>query len=174
MSLEFTDNLPDNITLSPVLISGRLSAACSNQGFLTLREGATIKALYEIKYEAQGSPFREALLIDHLLAVGHEAHFYLFNLMTNETILRLDLNAYFGHLYHDHGVFYVADAHGLYCIDKNGEIFWSNEELGIDGVVVHEFTEDKILGSGEFDPPGGWIAFSIDKATGYKVDLNGK
>lgn len=166
ITLEFTDTLPDNTPLNPVLISGSLSAACSNQCFLTLREGTTIKGLYQIKYEAQGSPFREALLADHLLAVGHEAHFYVFNIITNETVLRLDMNGYFGHLYHDHGIFYVADAHGLHCIDKNGEISWSNLELGIDGVIVHEFTDDNILGSGEFDPPGGWITFSIDKATG--------
>lgn len=166
MPLEFTDSLPHGTTLSPVLISGSSSATCSNQSFLILREGNSIKALYELKYDGHGSSFREALLIDDILAVGCEAHFYMFNIMTNETILRLDMNGYFGHLYYEKEAFYVADARGLHCIDKQGKICWTNTQLGIDGVIVHEFTDDKIVGNGEFDPPGGWVAFSIDKATG--------
>lgn len=169
MTLEFTDILPDNAERSPVLISGSLSAACSKQCFLMWHEGNTIKGLYELKYETYGNPFREALIVDHLLAVGHEAHFYLFNLTTNQTILRLEMNGYFGHLYYDADAFYVADASGIHCIDKKGEIFWSSAGLGIDGVIIHEFTDNKISGSGEFDPPGGWIDFSIDKATGIKM-----
>lgn len=79
------------------------------------------------------------------------------------------MDGYFGHLYYDNGAFYIADAIGLHCIDKNGQILWYNAELGIDGVIVNEFTDSMIFGSGEFDPPGGWIDFSIDKLTGTKV-----
>jgi hypothetical protein len=168
MTLEFTDTLPDDSPLNPVLISGSMSTCLSEHIFLTLSEENTITRLYEIRYDVHCSPFKEALLIDNLLAVGHEEHFYLFNLITNENVLRLEMNGYFGHLYYDKEDFYVADANGLHCIDKHGEILWSNVGLAIDGVIINEFTDSKILGSGEFDPPGGWIDFSIDKSTGNK------
>ncbi|MBL7997852.1 MAG: hypothetical protein JNL32_04345 [Candidatus Kapabacteria bacterium] len=169
MKLEFTNTISDDIKLNSVLMSGCMSADYSNQIFLTLSEDGTIMRLYKIKYERHCSPFKEALLFDNLLAVGHEEHFYLFDMTTNQNIVRLALSGYFGHLYYDNQLFYIADAHGLHCIDKNGEIHWTNLELAIDGVIVHGFTDNIILGSGEFDPPGGWVDFSIEKATGNKT-----
>ena len=169
MTIEFTEILPEDSTLKPVLISGSISTRFSNQIFLTISEDNTITNLYEIKYDAHCSPFREALLIDNLLAVGHEEHFYLFNLITNETVLKLEMNGYFGHLYYDKDAFYIADANGIHCIYKNGKILWSNNGLAIDGVIIKEITDNKILGSGEWDPPGGWIDFSIAKSTGNKI-----
>lgn len=169
MSIEFIDNIPDDTNLKPVLISGSTSSEYSNQKYLKLIKDGTVIGLYEIKYQIHCSPFEEALLIDDLLAIGHEEHFYLFDKVINENILKLKMNGYFGHIYFDSGLFYVADASGLYCIDKTGNICWSNLELAIDGVIVNEFTHSKILGSGELDPPGGWEDFSLDKATGIKT-----
>lgn len=169
MTIEFIDTVPEDTTLEPILISGPMSTGYSKQIFLRLSGENVIEKLYEIKYDVNCSPFKEALLIDNLLAVGHEEHLYLFNSITNENILRLEMNGYFGHLYHDKEAFYTADANGLHCINKNGEILWSNNELGIDGVIVNEFADNKILGCGEFDPPGGWVDFSIDRATGDRL-----
>jgi hypothetical protein len=169
MILKFIDIIPNDTTLNPVLISGAVSAIYSNQIFLSLSEDDIIIKLYEIKYDVLCSPFKEALLIDNLLAVGYEQHFYLFDLIANENILRLEMNGYFGYFYYDKEFFYIADACGLYCINKNGRILWRNDGLAIDGVIVHEFRDNKILGSGEFDPPGGWVDFSIDNATGNKT-----
>jgi hypothetical protein len=166
MTLEFTDTIKNAPTLNPILISGSNSFGYSNQIFLLLSQDNKIRYLYEIKYEVCNSPFKEALIIDNLLAVGLEKHFYLFNIISNENILSLEMNGYFGHLYYDNDFFYIADATGLHCINKIGVILWSNNELAIDGVSVHEFKDNKILGSGEFDPPGGWIDFTIDKVTG--------
>ena len=147
MTLEFTDTIPNDSILNPVLISGSNSTCYSNQIFLTLIEGNTLTRLYEIKYEVHCSPFKEALLIDNLLAVGHEEHFYLFDITTNQNIVRFAVSGYFGHLYYDNELFYIADASGLHCIDRNGKIHWTNAELAIDGVIVNEFTDNKILGS---------------------------
>ena len=169
MTIEFIDDIPDDTNLKPVLISGLTSAHYSNQIYLKLSHNDTAAGLYEIKYEAHCSPFKEGLLVGNLLAVGHEEHFYLFNIVTNQNILRLKMNGYFGHIYFDAEHFYVADASGLHCIDNTGNIRWSNLGLAIDGVIVNEFTGDKIIGSGELDPPGGWEDFSIDKATGIRT-----
>ena len=96
------------------------------------------------------------LYIDTLLAVGFEENFYLFNLISQENLCSLSLSWYFGHLYFEKNFFYVADASGLTCINLEGKTIWRNDELGIDGVSISHFTEDKIYGWGEFDPPGGW------------------
>jgi len=169
MTIEFIDNIPDITDLKPVLISGSTSADCANKKYLKLSDDDTVTGLYEIKYEAHCSPFKESLLIDNLLAVGFEEHFYLFDIVASQNVLRLKMNGYFGHLYFDTGHFYVADASGLYCIGMTGNILWSNLRLAIDGVIVNEFTHCKILGSGELDPPGGWEDFSLDKATGIST-----
>ena len=170
MTLTFTDTRPDTSVLNPVLISGPMSIDCSGRTFIILSNKNELKGLFEIKYDIHCSSFREALLIDHLLAVGHEGYFYLFNTTTNQTILRLAMDGYFGHLYYNNELFYIADANGIHCINKSGEVLWKNSELAIDGVIIHEFTDDRISGSGEFNPPGGWVDFSIEKETGKKDD----
>ena len=76
------------------------------------------------------------------------------------------MNGYFCHLYYDKEAFYITDAYGLYCINKFGEILWSNTTLGIDGVIVMNITDNEIFGSGQCDPPDGWIDFLLDRATG--------
>lgn len=169
MILEFTDSMPGAYRSEPVLISGPESKGYSNLIFLTLTEGHAITRVFEIKFDVHCSPFREALLIDSILAVGHEQYFYLFDITTHQNILRWAVSGYFGHLYYDHALFYVADANGLHCIDTNGEIRWCNRQLANDGVIVNEFTDQKISGSGDFDPPGGWKDFILDKATGIKI-----
>ena len=40
----------------------------------------------------------------------------------------------------------------------------------MDGVIIHDFYENKILGSGEWDPPGGWRDFTLDKQTGTLIE----
>jgi hypothetical protein len=169
MKIEFTHTLPEETKIKPILISGAISTGYSGREFLRLIDEDLIERFFEIKYEFHCSPFKEAFLIDNMLAVGHEEHFYLFNLTTNENTLRLVMNGYFGHLYYNKEIFYVADAYGIHCIDKNGKILWWNNELGIDGVVIHDFIDNKILGCGEFDPPGGWVDFSIDNMTGERT-----
>ncbi|MEO6721779.1 MAG: hypothetical protein ABIN67_15640 [Ferruginibacter sp.] len=76
------------------------------------------------------------------------------------------MEGYFGRLYLNKKYFYVADACGLYCIDKSGTILWKNNNLAIDGVIINDFAKDKIFGSGEWDPPGGWREFILDEQIG--------
>ncbi len=165
MTIEFIDNLPDDLILKPVLISGATSVDYSNHTYLKLSDADTT-SLYQIKYEVHCSPFKEALTVDNLLAVGHEEYFYLFDKLLNKNILQLKMNGYFGHLYFDTGHFYIADANGIHCIDKTGKIRWANSRLAVDGVIVNQFTDNRIIGSGELDPPDGWEDFILDKETG--------
>ena len=146
-------------------ISGETSFHFSNSEYLVVRNGDD-KRSFKIIYEYHCSPFKEAAIRENLLLVGHEKHFYLYDMAAKRSILALKMNWYFGHLYLDEDFFYVADAQGLYKINYKGEIIWHNENLGIDGVIIDKFTENQIFGGGAWDPPGGWKVFVLNKKTG--------
>ncbi len=156
--------------IEPVVISGPESYPLANMEYVNLSENGKLVKVFEIKYEYHCSPFNEARVIGNLLAVGHEGFFYLFDLNNNMNILSLEMEGYFGHMYQDGNLIYVADAGSLHCINHKGMVLWQNTNLGIDGVIIHEIDQDKIYGDGEWDPPGGWIGFLLDKQTGRKID----
>jgi hypothetical protein len=166
MTYTFAASVPADISLVPLLISGPGSLPFDGQEFLLLHQDDGSTTAYEIRYEYHCSPFKAAIVEDHLLAVGHEAFFYLFNISTGKHLLSHRLSGYFGHLYLDNGLFYVADADGITCINQQGEILWDNHQLGIDGVTIESFSADRISGSGEWNPPGGWRKFILEKKTG--------
>jgi hypothetical protein len=147
------------------VISGETPFHFSNFEFLVVRNRDEKRA-FKIIYEFHCSPFKEAAIHDNLLLVGHEEHFYLYDLQAKQSLLVLKMNWYFGALYIDKNYFFVADAEGLFCIDKNANIIWHNGNLGMDGVIIEQLTENQIHGSGEWDPPGGWKNFVLDKKTG--------
>jgi hypothetical protein len=168
MTYRFLSQLPRDFVGQAVLISGQESANLSGQEFLIVEDNGH-EYCFEIRYDNHCSPFKEACLVDSILGVGHEGHFYLIDLATNSNLLVLELYWYFGHLYLDDKLFYVADASGLHCVDRNGKVIWKNKKLGIDGVEVEEFADEVILGTGEWDPPGGWRKFKLSKLTGELI-----
>jgi hypothetical protein len=54
-------------------------------------------------------------------------------------------------------------------LNKNGKIIWVNTSLGIDGIIIERFSDDKIFGSGEWNPPGGWVHFVLELSAGKNV-----
>jgi hypothetical protein len=169
MTYTFVNNLPDYIHTDPVLISGKDSLQFHEKEFLLLHQNDGLGALYEIRYEQHCSPFKQVIVSDHILAVGHEEYFYLFDQPSCKNLLRLKLSGYFGHLYTNNNHFYVSDANGITCINQQGKICWNNNGLGVDGIIINSFTGDCILGAGEWDPPGGWKDFMLEKNTGNAV-----
>jgi hypothetical protein len=162
----FTEKLPNEFTGTPVVISGQGSIEEPKREYLLLKEHDTIQNVFEIKYLSSSGPYKEAMLLNNLLAVGHYQFLYLYNIIDNVSILRLELYGYFGHLYiHDKKLF-AADAGKIYCFNDQGKLIWKNESLGIDGVYISKFEDKKIYGSGEWDPPGGWRDFILDKNNG--------
>lgn len=169
MTFDFIDKVPQDLShQEPILISGLDTLEFGGREYLVIDNNE--KSLFEIRYEYHGSPFKQAFIIDTILAVGYEENFYLFDLLTKTNILKMKMEGYFGHFYLNNDNFYVADAGGLYCIDKLGTTLWSNNNLGIDGVIINDFVDNKILGSGEWDPPGGWRDFILDKQTGTSIE----
>lgn len=149
---------------TPKLISGEQSRQYSNIEYLSIPNAG----VFGIRFEYYCSPFRQAAISNNLLLVGHEAHFYLYDLETQQNILSLEMNGYFGHFYLHDAYFYVADACDFSCIDKNGNTIWKTTGLGIDGVIINTFTANEIHGSCEMDPPGGWTNFILDLQSGIK------
>jgi hypothetical protein len=168
MTYKFLSQLPDDFSGQPVLISGNQSIDLAGQEFVMVEDNGR-EYVFEIRYAIRCSPFKEVCLLDAILGVGHQAHFYMFDLQTNTNLISIGLDGYFGHLYLSNKLFYVASAAKLYCIDRKGRIIWKNENLGIDGVVVEKFEDDVILGSGEWDPPNGWKDFKLSKSTGELI-----
>lgn len=166
MTYTFEDEIPADIPTAPLLISGADSSSFDGKVFLLVYQNNDCVAVYEIRYECHCGPFKVAIQVDNVLAVGHEAHFYLFDISAGKPLLNLKLSGYFGYLYLNNNLLYIADADGITCINKQGEIRWDNHQLGIDGVIIESFTENKISGTGEWDPPGGWRKFTIEKETG--------
>jgi hypothetical protein len=74
--------------------------------------------------------------------------------------------AYFAEFYIADEFLVAATGCGLMRFDSDGTLRWQTADLGIDGVVVHEIQDDRIRGSGEWDPPGGWLRFVVDATTG--------
>lgn len=169
MTFVFTNILPDSINLQPILISGPDSIHFRRKEYLIVNQNDDARNLFEIKYDCHCSPFKQTMIIDKILAVGFEEYFYLFDTAIQSNILKLKMEGYFGHLYFNEDLFYVADSAGIYCINKNASIIWQNNNLGIDGVIINEFTDNNIFGSGEWDPPGGWRDFILDKQTGFII-----
>jgi hypothetical protein len=170
MNFIFSNDIPSSVHLKPILISGPDSTQFGGKEFLILDRDGKTEGLFEIRYEYHCSPFKQAIIVDHVLAVGFEEYFYLFDTTTQSNILKLKMEGYFGHIYFNDDLLYIADANGIYCINKTASIIWHNNNLGIDGVIIIEFSNNKIVGSGECDPPGGWRDFVLDKQTGLRTN----
>lgn len=84
----------------------------------------------------------------------------------SQNILYLEMEGYFGQFYIHLDRFYVSDSGNWFCLDRNGNYIWKTSNLGIDGVIIEKFTQEKIYGSGEWDAPGGCSDFVLDLKTG--------
>ncbi len=166
MTITFKIDLDLYLYPAPVVISGPESYNLPRRSYVLVEENDGTCRTFEIRYDINCSPFKQAAVTGHMLAVGFEDYFYLFDTQAGKTVAEVYMDGYFGHFYEDGNLFYVADAGSLYCINYNGNIVWRNTNLGIDGVIVENIEEDKIYGSGELDPPGGWRGFVLYKHTG--------
>lgn len=166
MTITFKIDIDLDLYPAPVVISGPESYDLHGRGYVLVEEDDCTYRSFEIRYDVHCSPFKQAAITGHLLAEGFEEYFYLFDTLAGKTVARVYMDGYFGHFYEADNLFYVADAGSLYCINYNGNIVWRSANLGIDGVIVNDIEVDKIYGSGEWDPPGGWRDFVLDKHTG--------
>ncbi|MCR5861834.1 hypothetical protein LRS05_06635 [Flavobacterium sp. J372] len=158
MNFNFQSSLPGNYVDTPIVISGEKSLQLKGVEYLVIDD---VEEVYEIRYEAHTGPFRDAIIHENVLAVGHEEHFYLFDIVAKRCLLTIHLSGYFGNLFMHQHEFYICDANGIRCVDLSGSVIWNNDRLAIDGIFITEFTSNQILGEAEIDPPGGWKDFVL-------------
>jgi hypothetical protein len=169
MNFKFEKSIASSYKKEALLISGADSLEFNGQEYLIIEENSKNVLVFEIKYKKHCSPFKEAKFLNNILAVGHEEYFYLYNLNTKSAVLKFKVDGYFSKLYLHNGLFYVADACGIRCLNKEGNILWANNNLAIDGVIINKFEDNKIYGIGEQDPPGGWEDFVLNSLTGERI-----
>lgn len=170
MHFKFTKTIPDEYKDKARLISGLESALLQNNEYIIVRQDKKDIYTFEIRFDISSGLYKEATIAGNILAVGHEEYFYMYNIDKNDNFLRYKVEGYFGHLYMHNNKFFVADACGLTCFDSSGNRIWENLTLAIDGVVINLFETNKIFGSGEQNPPGGWEDFVLDIETGKCIN----
>ena len=78
---------------------------------------------------------------------------------------------YFGDFYQEADRLLFASESCLYCFDENLTLIWQTEEIACDGVLVHGYEDGYLDVHGENDPPGGWIQYKVEFATGKAIKL---
>jgi hypothetical protein len=109
--------------------------------------------------------FEDAVVWSGLVVIGWGERLHLVDLGTRANTV-IELGGYFGHLYAAADHLLVASCDRLMRIAPDRSILWHSAPLGIDGIIVDDVIEGVVHGRGEWDPPGGWIAFTLDLATG--------
>jgi len=130
----------------------------------------------DIQANAGYSCFKEVRCVEDIVYIGYGKCVFVIHPSDGKVESYL-LDGYFGHIYGaaEYEVttqlfsVLVTSASELGSFSLNGELRWRTNELGIDGVTVHSVTADVVTGSGEWEPPGGWIAFKLSASTGERM-----
>lgn len=110
--------------------------------------------------------------------IGYGARLFIVNLSSDEVVTH-HMDAYFCDLFDaddldttpDDVCILASSSSELFAFDLDGELLWKASQLGIDGVIAHAATATQISGSGEWDPPGGWEPFIVDRRTGERISV---
>ena len=113
--------------------------------------------------------FKKVDVVNGLIVIGYGNRFAIFNLEGKYITYETSFDGYFGSFEIDGDDIFVATDSCLLKIKLSGELIWTSEVLGVDGVVITSITGPEIRGDGEWDPPGGWEPFVIDRETGRKI-----
>lgn len=152
----------------PALRVGSMSV----QGAVAAQVGITQqrRPLLRIDIDAAaGHACFSATHVSHgLVAIGYGQSVFVIDPAVHATS-HIKLDGYFGQLYPASDfpdatvpfAFLVTSAAALLCINTNGQLAWQVHDLGVDGVLVHAIAGELLDGSAEWDPPGGWVPFTL-------------
>lgn len=150
-----------------------LMPSSTDEAVLCIWEGSTPILRVDIFANSEGGCFREARVVDKIVAVGFGEHLYLIE-PSHGLIRTIRMPGYFSHLYLPDDLRWGVQAFGFLAtsatsamrIGPNGTILWHAENLAVDGVLLSDIRDGVIHGSGEWDPPGGWQDLALDLETG--------
>jgi hypothetical protein len=113
----------------------------------------------------EGFPFQDAAAWQGRVVIGfgHRVHAVC---PQSLEVRMLELGSYFGSFHLCEERLLVASAERVYCLDAEGILAWTSDPVGVDGVVNHRVADGRIEGAGDWDPPGGWVPFTLVLASG--------
>ncbi|XLS30535.1 hypothetical protein ACJD0Z_06845 [Flavobacteriaceae bacterium M23B6Z8] len=141
----------------------------SNCEFVRIKKASTFEPLINLKIQSDYSPtFKQSEIVNGIVIIGYGNRFSIFDLNKKEIKVNLSFDGYFGSFRVDNGEIFVATDSELINLNFQGLEKWKAVNLGIDGVVISQITETEVMVNCEWDPPGGWESFTLDRKTGKK------
>lgn len=95
-------------------------------------------------------------------------HVFLVDI-ASRVVRDVDLGAYFSCAWSDAACLLVASAERVFRIAPEGNVVWSSQPVGVDGVTISRAEDGVVYGEGEYDPPGGWRPFRLALDTGRQM-----
>jgi hypothetical protein len=157
---------PEWLSFSPVRVGPIAAGSATPDRYVTLADGD--RKLFRVDVYAYGPDcfaFQDAIVWSDHIFVGFGSHVHAICLR-DRMAKTVALGAYYGHMYPTADYLLVASGERLFRIDPDRSVAWKSDVLAIDGVVVSNPEPPIIVGSGEWDPPGGWRPFSVFASNG--------
>ncbi len=137
--------------------------------YLQVKNGLTLEPIINLKVESEFSPiFTQCEVVNKIVIVGYGDRFYMFDLDKKKIKKNILIDGYFSSFLVADDEIFVATNYHVINISFDGKEKWVSDSLGIDGIVLSRITQTELFGSGEWDPPGGWENFILNRKTGKK------
>jgi len=135
--------------------------------FVVVFDSITGEPVANLKVESEnGTIFKQSQAVNDLIAIGYGKKFVLYDLENKCKRFETSFELYFDCFIIDGEDIFVTSESEVLKIKLSGYLEWKTKDLGIDGVIISEISKSEIIGEGEWDPPGGWKPFVIDRETG--------
>ncbi|MET3135584.1 hypothetical protein AAKU55_005896 [Oxalobacteraceae bacterium GrIS 1.11] len=139
-----------------------------------------LRTRIDILSTAGYSCFQSARYVDGIAYIGFGVYVFVVDIESKQIACHR-LDGYFGGLYSVDDIegmdgrfsVFVTSASEVLAFGRSGKLFWKRPHLGIDGVLLHSTSADRLEGAGEWDPPGGWRKFALLIDSGNFVSQNG-
>lgn len=114
--------------------------------------------------------FDKACIFGKYLCIGTADTVIFVNLETLGSI-SMQVSFYFGYFFIHENMLYIASGTGITAVNPGIQTVWKNEDLAVDGVIIHEVCQDEnqqayLRISCEMDPPGGWVEKHVNLKNG--------
>jgi hypothetical protein len=108
---------------------------------------------------------QDAIIWHGTLCIGFGDDVHLVSL-TDRSVVTIPLHGYFDGLHPSDEFLLIASQDRVFRIAPDRALTWTSDFVAVDGVIISDIEPDRITGSGEWDPPGGWRDFVLDTTTG--------
>ena len=166
-TIEFHDAISEPWISTPAVRVGKLPAGLGTPDrYVTVDSGESqFRIDIYVPGDERCAPFEEALIWRTSVVIGLGHYVFLVPLDTGDP-KTIDVGSYFGQLHFKDDVLLVASESRLFRVARSGELIWTTQELGVDGVTVDRIQDGIVYGKGEWHSPGGWKPFRVSLDSG--------